>query len=145
MTNTSTPIKYFKKEAKKLFLQAKASDNKALTRVTNALKNPDEISLMRAQHVIAVEYGFLKWEDLIKSSDLELQNAINKREATTPHLTWVQPRSRTPLGNFYRGPGIIPTSPENEALATFFDQMTQREQKMYLEEDARARGLISHC
>ena len=143
MTNTSTSIEYFKKEAKKLFRKIKASEDQALTRVASALKDSDEISLMRTQHVIAIEYGFSKWEELIKSSDVELQNAINKKQLTTPSLKLTKPRSRTPLANFYRGPGIIPTSPENEAIAAFFDRMTQREQEMYLAEDARARGLLN--
>lgn len=144
MTNTSTPVEYFKKEAKKLFRQVKASNDKALARVASVFKDYDEISLMRVQHVIAVEYGFLKWGELIKSPHQELQNAISKKQAASPHLKRVKPRSRTPLGNFYRGPERIPSSPENEAIATFFDQMTQKEQEMYLDEDARARGLISH-
>ncbi|MBC96944.1 MAG: hypothetical protein CME63_04300 [Halobacteriovoraceae bacterium] len=141
MTNTSTPVKFFKREAKILFKQVKANDDKALARVTSIIKDSNKISLMRVQHVIAVEHGFSKWEELINSSDFELQNAINKRQVT---LSQLKPRSRTPLSSFYLGPKGIPTSLENETISTFFDQMTQREQEMYLNEDARAKELIGY-
>ena len=63
MTNLSTPIEYFKKEAKKLFKQIEANDAEALLRVRRVLKDQEDLTLMRIQHVIAVEHGFLKWEN----------------------------------------------------------------------------------
>lgn len=37
---------------------------------------------------------------------------------------------------------MLPTSPHLENLANMFDQMTEVEQRRYLDEDARARGLF---
>lgn len=133
MTNQSAQIEYFKREAKKLFRQVEAGEAEALDRVKRVLKHSEDISLMRVQHVIAVESGFLKWEDLIRASELELRRAVTRSKN----------RTATPLGIFYRGTGIIPATPENEKLADMFDKMTPREQERYLDEDARRMGLFN--
>lgn len=132
MTTTSTQIEYFKREAKKLFKQVLAENPEARERVLNVLKEASDISLMRVQHAIAVEAGFLKWEDLIKASESELRRAVTRSKN----------RTATPLGIFYRGTGIIPATPENENLADMFDKMTPREQERFLDEDARKMGLF---
>lgn len=142
MTNLSTPIEYFKKEAKKLFRQVQGNDAEALARVQRVLKDNTDISLMRVQHVVAVDYGFSKWEDLIRASAVELQSAISKKRASSHHSNGLPNRTGTPLGNFFRGPGIIPTPPHLAALADMFDKMTMEEQRQYLDEDARRMGLF---
>lgn len=142
MTNLSTPIEYFKKEAKRLIRQVQANDSEALARIHRVLKDPTEISLMRIQHVIAVEHGFLKWEDLIKASAMELQAAIARKKINSGCSNELPKRAGTPLGNFLRGPGIIPTPPHLAALADMFDKMTMEEQRRHLDEDARAMGLF---
>lgn len=142
MTNLSTPIEYFKKESKKLFRQVQANDAEALARVQRVLKDPTDVRLMRVQHVVAVEYGFSKWEDLVKASAVELQAAISRKKFSS-HRSSAQPnRTGTPLGNFLRGPGIIQTQPHLAALADMFDKMTIDEQRRYLDEDARSMGLF---
>lgn len=144
MTNPSTPIEYFKKEAKKLFRQVQANDAGALARARQVLKDPEDISLMRIQHVVAVEYGFSKWEDLMKASAAELQSAISIKNGINQRSSDLPIRTGTPLGNFLRGPGVIPTSPHLTALADMFDKMTPQEQERHLDEDARAMGLFDH-
>lgn len=129
MTNSSTPIDYFKKEAKKNFRQVEANDAEALARVQRVLKEPTEISLMRIQHVIAVESGFSKWEELIGTSAVELQSVITKKKTNNSRLNELPRRTGTSLGNFFRGPGIIPTPPHFTALADMFDKMTPKEQE----------------
>lgn len=144
MTNSSTPIEYFKKESKKLFRQFQANDAEALARVQRVLTDLTAISLMRIQHVIAVESGFTKWEELIETSAVELQSLIAKKKVKHTHLNERPRKIGTPLGNFLRGPGIIPTPPHLAALADMFDMMTMEEQRRYLDEDARAKGLFNH-
>lgn len=259
MTTLSTPIEYFKKEAKKLFRQVQANDAEAITRVQRVLNDPTNVSLMRVQHVVAIEYGFQKWEDLIGANPVELHLAITMekvpllndfgigiydghrrlskeerdaifkkdrkvlRESLNPiakTIMWLQTRvapiktininqssyrykhiaekdigyitngvfiaaaiiagypykiandgpnvlfgmseksiketekvhqsrsrgpnsTGTPLGNFFRGPGIIPTPPHLAALADMFDSMTVEDQRRYLDENARAMGLFN--
>lgn len=142
MTNMSTPIEYFKKEAKKLFRQVQANDPEALARVQRVLKDSTEISLMRIQHVVAVDYGFSKWEDLIKVSAAELQSAIARKKVSSHRSNELPSRTGTPLGNFLRGPGILPTRPDFAALTDMFDKMTMEEQRRYLDEEARAMGIF---
>ncbi len=142
MTKTSTPIEYFKKEAKKLFRQVEANDAEALARVQRVLKVPVKISLMRIQHVVAVESGFSKWEELIGISDIELQSVVSEKKFNKSHSNELHRRTGTPLGNFFRGPGFIPTPPHFSALANMFDKMNPKEQEQYLYEDARAEGLF---
>lgn len=132
MTDQSRQIEYFKKEAKKLFRQVKAGEAEALDRVKRVLKDSEDISLMRVQHVVAAECGFLKWEDLLRASALELSRAVKRSKN----------RTATPLGIFYRGTGIIPATPENEAIADMFDKMTLPEQERYLDEEARRMGFF---
>jgi hypothetical protein len=140
MTNLSTPIEYFKKEAKKIFRQVQANDAEGLARVQRVLNDPTDISLMRIQHVVAVECGFSKWDDLIKASTVVLQAAIARRAS---HRSNELPnRTGTPLGNFLRGTGIIPTRPDRAALADMFDEKTLEEQSRYLNADARAMGVF---
>lgn len=144
MTKMSTPIEYFKKEAKKLFRQVHANDAEALARVQRALKDPTDVGLMRIQHVIAVEYGFSKWEELTKASALELRSAISMKKGGGHRSIGLPSRTGTPLGNFFRGPGIFATPPHLAALADMVDKMTMEEQRRYLDEDARAMGLSRH-
>ncbi|MCB0412285.1 MAG: hypothetical protein KDD22_07150 [Bdellovibrionales bacterium] len=134
MTTTSTQIEFFKREAKRLFKEVLAGNPEAKLRVSRVLKNSTNISLMRVQHAIAVESGFLKWDALISASEFDLRRAVTR----------CKNRTATPLGIFTRGTGIIPATPENEALADMFDKMTMEEQRQYLDEDARRKGWLVH-
>lgn len=142
MTNLSTPIDYFKNQSKQLFRQVQANDAEALARVRRVLKDPKDISLMRVQHVVAIEHGFLKWEDLLKASGVELQAAIATKQGSGNRPKVFPNRTGTPLGNFLRGPGIIQTPPLLAVPAETFDMMTMEEQRRYLDENARAMGSI---
>ena len=145
MTNLSTPIEYFKKEAKKLFRQVEAGEAEALERVVRVLKDTEEVSLMRVQHVIAVESGFLKWESLIKASAADLQAAISrKRELPNDSRVKlrVPPPGETPLVSFLRGPFDVAPAPYNAVFANLMDTMTMKEQEQWLHEDARRMGLF---
>ena len=135
MTKPSTPIVYFKKEAKKLFRSVQANVPEAMDRVRLVLHDMDEVTLTRVQHVVAVENGFLKWLDLIAASPAELADIVSKKKLKRP--LELPERTRTPLGNFYRRPGLLPPAPEHLALADMFDSMTYDEQRRYLDEDAR--------
>lgn len=132
MTTPSTQIEYFKKAAKILFKQAQADNAEAKERMSKVLKDTNDITLMKVQHVIAVESGFLKWEDLIKATEFDLRKAIIRNKN----------RTGTPLGRFYRGAGDFLPTPENEALADFLDTMNMEEQRRYLDEDARRSGFF---
>lgn len=87
MTALSPPVEYFRKTAKTLVKQVNQGLASALARVRavfrDQARNADAevtaaFGLMRAQHVVAVEHGFAKWEDLIRRSPIELQLAITK-------------------------------------------------------------------
>jgi hypothetical protein len=142
VTKLSMPIEYFKKEAKKLFRQVQANDVEAIARVRCVLIDSTNISLMRVQHVIAKENGFSKWEGLVNAPAVELHLAITNKKVDVGHSNGLPVRTGTPLGNFLRGPGIIPTPPHLAASADMFDKMTMEEQRRWLDEDARARGFF---
>jgi hypothetical protein len=147
MTYTSAPIEYFKKEAKKLFRQVEAGEAEALERVMHVLKDSEEISLMRVQHVIAVEAGYLKWENLTKASAIELQAVISRKRELTSGLRSklrVPPPGETPLVSFLRGPFDTSTAPHLAAFAGLMDTMTIKEQERWLDEDARSMGLFKN-
>lgn len=93
MTASSPPVEYFKKSAKTLVKHVKNQGlASALVRVravfSDHARNTDAevaagFGLMRAQHVVAVEHGFAKWEDLIRRSPSELRLAITKTKEQT--------------------------------------------------------------
>src|SRR5512134_1307508 len=85
MTDLSSPIEYLRKLAKTLTKQVRDADPIAIARVRAVFFDLAEktdvdvrsaLSLMRAQHVVAVEHGFPKWNDLIDRSQIELHLAI---------------------------------------------------------------------
>jgi hypothetical protein len=153
MTHSSHPIEYLKKEAKKLFRRFKDGNAIACDRVQRVLKDSEEVSLMRIQHVVAVEYGYSNWETLIKAPLVDLQSAIlEKKEqllinvneksiATFPSdhrlNLRVPPPGETPLVTMLRGPFDLPMEPGSAAFADLMDTMTMEEQRRWLDEDSR--------
>lgn len=85
MTELSLPIEHLKKGAKALHKQVRQAESKACRRARAVFADyrgkPDvtiasDFGLMRAQHVVAVEHGFTKWQDLAHASATELRLAI---------------------------------------------------------------------
>lgn len=81
----SDPTEYLKKLAKGLLKAGKAGDAQACTRFRNVYTDyqgvadaalVDQLSLGRAQHVIAVEHGLKNWDVVTKSRPIELYLAI---------------------------------------------------------------------
>lgn len=85
MFDLSVPHDYFTKRAKDLRSRAEARDPLALDRVrsvfNDASNKPDievvaDLTLMRAQHVIAKEHGFDSWKALVGASGVEARLAL---------------------------------------------------------------------
>lgn len=74
------PVPYFKKEAKKLLKDVNASNEFALFRINAALNDSTNFSLMKAQHVIAKEHGFQKWDNLLDATAIQQRLAITMKE-----------------------------------------------------------------
>ena len=69
-------IEYFQLEAKCLLKDFKKNLPEAKSRCEKYLSNRDDVSLMNAQHVIAKEYGFESWNDLISKEPHKLAEAL---------------------------------------------------------------------
>ena len=85
MTELSLPIDYFKKAAKALHKRVRRAESTACRRAravfTDCRDKPDaaiasDFTLMQAQHVVAVEHEFVKWQDLVHASATELRLVI---------------------------------------------------------------------
>lgn len=86
MTNDlSLPVDHFKKRAKELAALVKSGDADACQRVRKVYNDAagksdsaiaGEFGHMRAQHVIAVEHGFVSWDAFTKSSAIEARLAL---------------------------------------------------------------------
>jgi hypothetical protein len=85
MTDLSPPIDYFKKAAKALHKHVREAESTACRRAravfTDYRDKPDtaiasKFTLMRAQHVVAVEHEFVKWQDLAHAPATDLRLAI---------------------------------------------------------------------
>ena len=59
MTSLSFPIEYFKKQAKELCKQAQNNDLKSVARIHHVFTDKENLCLARAQHVVAVEHGYI--------------------------------------------------------------------------------------
>ena len=69
-------IEYFQVEAKCLLKDFKKNLPEAKSRCEKCFSNRDSLSLMNTQHVIAKEYGFDSWNDLIKQESHKLAEAL---------------------------------------------------------------------
>ena len=69
-------IEYFQVEAKCLLKDFKKNIPEAKSRCEKYFSNRDSLSLMNTQHVIAKEYGFDSWNDLIKQESHKLAEAL---------------------------------------------------------------------
>ena len=69
-------IEYFQVEAKCLLKDFKKNLPEAKSRCEKYFSNRDSLSLMNTQHVIAKEYGFDSWNDLIKQESHKLAEAL---------------------------------------------------------------------
>lgn len=72
----SQQIDFFKSESKKLVKQYNSQEVEAIGRVQKHIRNMDVFCLARAQHVVAREAGFNRWEDLLHASANRLQFGV---------------------------------------------------------------------
>lgn len=82
---SSNPIEFFKKEAKALLKAVQANDSDACSQAHEIFQDLPSLTLMKAQHIIAVKYGFKKWEELLTSTPTQLYLAITMEKI--PDLT----------------------------------------------------------
>ena len=84
-------IEYFQVEAKCLLKDFKKNDSQAKSRCEKYFSNRDDLSLMNTQHVIAKEYGFDSWNDLIKQESHKLAEALiiaKNKTFNSPFKLW---------------------------------------------------------
>ena len=81
MTGLNQPLGYFKKSAKALLAAVRSRDAAAEERI-RVLRDtpPEELTLMKAQHVIALEHGFPGWAKLLETEAASLYAAISRFE-----------------------------------------------------------------
>lgn len=84
----SQQIDFFKLESKKLVKQYKSQESNAINRVQKYIKNMDDFCLARAQHVIAREAGFVRWEELVRASADRLHFGVILYK--NPYLTMIE-------------------------------------------------------
>ncbi len=69
-------IDFFREEAKRLLKSLKNNDKDAKKRCFTVFGDREDLSLMNIQHVIAKEYGFESWNDLIKQDPFKLAEVL---------------------------------------------------------------------
>jgi len=106
-------VDYFQKRAKSLLAAVREGEAGAISRVTAVLRQGiEDFGLMKAQHVVAVEAGFERWNRLIEATENELRSAIDRHAAPQQpvkaletvireHVT--RRAKRTRLSKDYRG------------------------------------------
>lgn len=84
-------IEYFQVEAKCLLKDFKKNLPEAKSRCETYFNGRDSLSLMNTQHVIAKEYGFDSWNDLISKEPHELAEALiiaKNKTFNSPFKLW---------------------------------------------------------
>ena len=84
-------LEYFQVEAKCLLKDFKKNLPEAKSRCEKYFNGRDSLSLMSAQHVIAKEYGFDSWNDLISKEPHELAEALiiaKNKTFNSPFKLW---------------------------------------------------------
>ncbi|MCM1322624.1 MAG: hypothetical protein NC218_00370 [Acetobacter sp.] len=71
-------VDIFREEAKSLFQSFKNNDETAVARCAKVFGDKKDLTLMNIQHVIAKEYGFNQWKDIIEAQKWDLAGALNK-------------------------------------------------------------------
>lgn len=81
MTGLNQPLGYFKKSAKTLLAAVRNGEAEAEARI-RVLRDtaPADLTLMKAQHVIAVEHGFVSWSKLLEADAANLYAAISRSQ-----------------------------------------------------------------
>ena len=69
-------LEVFREESKRLLKSLKNDDKDAKKRCFAVFGERDDLSLMNIQHVIAKEYGFETWNDLIKQEPYKLAECL---------------------------------------------------------------------
>ena len=68
----------YKKRAKVLFAAIKTGNAEAISRYAKVLRDTSQVSLMRVQHVIAVECGYRSWQSLLDAPEREARERLQK-------------------------------------------------------------------
>lgn len=69
-------VEVFREEAKSLFQSFKNNDETAVARCAKVFDDKKDLTLMNIQHVIAKEYGFNQWNDIVKVESWQLADAL---------------------------------------------------------------------
>lgn len=83
-------VDVFREEAKSLFQSFKNNEETAVARCTKVFGDKKNLTLMNIQHVIAKEYGFNQWNDIVKAQKWDLAvvlNEVKDKTFTSPLIT----------------------------------------------------------
>ena len=84
-------IDVFKLEAKCFLKDFRKKHQKEVDLAAKYFSGKSDLSLMHAQHIIAKEYGFNSWDDLISAEKWDLAGALNAKQnkrLTSPLKIW---------------------------------------------------------
>lgn len=84
-------VNVFREEAKSLFSAYKNHEQDAVERCAKVFGNKTDLTLMNIQHVIAKEYGFNQWNDIVKAEKWDLAGALNvaqNKKLSSPLKIW---------------------------------------------------------
>lgn len=84
-------VNVFREEAKSLFSAYKNNERDAVERCAKVFGAKTDLTLMNIQHVIAKEYGFNQWNDLVKAEGWQLAEilVLSKNKAfVSPFKKW---------------------------------------------------------
>ncbi|MDR1696799.1 MAG: hypothetical protein LBR41_01085 [Rickettsiales bacterium] len=77
---------YFSKKAKELLKDFNGSNPSSNDRILKHLKSVDGFGLMKAQHIIAKEFGFNSWDELNKITEMLYNAVATKKDKLLEHV-----------------------------------------------------------
>ncbi len=110
-------VDVFREEAKSLFSAYMNNEKTAVARCAKIFGDRKNLTLMNIQHVIAKEYGFNQWNDIVKAEKWDLAGALNKmkdKTLTSPFITkWdIKNKQLCGIGDI----GVLTARKPSEAL-----------------------------
>ncbi len=100
-------VDVFREEAKSLFSAYKNNEETAVARCAKVFGDRKNLTLMNIQHVIAKEYGFNQWNDILKAEKWDLAGALNMAQNAT---------LSSPLNIWYKD-GVLYSSAERYGIS----------------------------
>lgn len=109
-------VEVFRVEAKSLLKNFQKHEKEAVARCERVFGDRQDLSLMNMQHVVAKEYGFDSWNELVKAERWQLAEALIATKNKTLHTPLSVDGRKGAMYPFADGKGTVGLRREREGV-----------------------------